>query len=719
MQLLASRSARGQPVAAAPSLRFRDLYASALEPEGHVIGHGLTQWLRGLPERSAAAGPGDLSMLHDATSEWADGMAARFRGLLAVSGDAQTCDVLVRRAALGCAPHGRVSGAWLQWLTSPGNADDPTALSFLRLYAADVGVGQPRRSRGDAYLALLRSLRLGTHAVPAARLALDHRIPDWCFELPATLLAMSRLPHEFMPEVAGADLCLRAAGLLAPLALVKHCHPEYADWAALDPAAARPGFDQGEPSRDLAASAVASLISHGAPEMAARVAAGWQWALAKLQDVCSRLHDDLDAARDPSYEMAELLALRAREGRVYHRAFLLGGRTLSDWFAESRDDSCGLLAALAASSLVKPGRSGASPLVNGLMSERGPMFRVFAPEDLTVIRRWIDSLPCAQPAPPGRAVARQSSPPPGPHARDESPDPDPGPASLRDAYHALQGRAESPALRRYAEAYIEAWLARARSGIDDGEIRLPAVWQPTGLRAWLAEQYERHDQEFQAITDASVPDREALIDSVVQQAPLTLIDGSWLQGYTEYAHASSEHGHFLFQTYWDELGNGELALNHPIIYRQVLREMDVVLPPTGSAEFARWPGFRDRSFELPVYWLSIGRYPVSRRPEILGLNLAMELSGVGGSYRRAHIALKHHGFSTRFVDIHNTIDNIGAGHSAWAADAVDTYMAEMSAACGAQMLPALWERIRVGFRSLDPPTRSRRRARSSALKRRE
>jgi hypothetical protein len=93
----------------------------------------------------------------------------------------------------------------------------------------------------------------------------------------------------------------------------------------------------------------------------------------------------------------------------------------------------------------------------------------------------------------------------------------------------------------------------------------------------------------------------------------------------------------------------------------------------------------------------------------------MELSGVGGSYRRARIALKKYGFSTRFVDIHNTIDNVATGHSAWAADAVDTYMAAI-AAQSAQTLAVTWDRIRAGYRSLNPPSghrarRAERRAR--------
>jgi hypothetical protein len=137
--------------------------------------------------------------------------------------------------------------------------------------------------------------------------------------------------------------------------------------------------------------------------------------------------------------------------------------------------------------------------------------------------------------------------------------------------------------------------------------------------------------------------------------------------------------------------------------------MDVRVPPTSSREFAEWSGFRDESFELPVYWLSIGRLPRTFLPEILGLNLAMELSGVGGTYRRARLALKKYGYSTRFVDVHNTIDNVATGHSAWAADAIDCYLTSVLATRGDETLADAWHRVRIGYRSLNPP--SGRRAR--------
>ncbi|MEO3803602.1 iron-containing redox enzyme family protein [Nonomuraea sp. B1E8] len=149
------------------------------------------------------------------------------------------------------------------------------------------------------------------------------------------------------------------------------------------------------------------------------------------------------------------------------------------------------------------------------------------------------------------------------------------------------------------------------------------------------------------------------------------------------------------------MGNGEISLNHPAIYRCLLRDMGIDLPQTSSRQYAEWPGFREESFAKPVFWLAISRFPRTYMPEILGLNLAMELSGVGGGYRRAGAALEFYGYSTLFVDLHNTIDNVATGHSAWAADAIDTYLADLPQVLGPEGVAAAWERIRAGYRSLN------------------
>ncbi|MGK5447670.1 iron-containing redox enzyme family protein [Streptomyces radiopugnans] len=713
----------------------RAVYAYAADPEASVPEGGFVEEVRTELRRHAPRGEGaSLDALVRRAAAWAAGERERYLALLG-SGDGEGRkpgedrkpgggpsegyrEVLVRRAVLGCAPLSLVSGAWLQWLSAPGNAESPVVLRILALYASDVGVGHPDASRGSAYLGLLRRLRLAENAVPVARLTGDRRIAEGAFRLPALLLAMSRRPDDFRGEILGADLCLRSVGLLPALAVVRRELPTGTDWAAVDPAEGR-GREEAPPAGQCRA-AVEELLEQEGDRAADAVREGFGWALAVLRDWSDALHAELVAAGDPAFDMAELMRLRSREGAVYHHRFMLEGRPLAAWLAESRTDPGPLLDALARSRLVKPGRSEASSLVRGLVGERGPMFRVFSPEDLEVVRRWIDSLPARPPADSRGASAGDapSGAPPGatgtgggdalaavagalragPRSAGRAP------SGVREAYHMLMRRTDTPALRSWAMEYVAGWLARSRYGMDRGTMPLPERWGHEGLRPWLQAQHDRHGAEFEENAAVPLPSREALVDDTVQTAPLTLIDGSWLQGFTDYEQASSGIGHSLFETYWDELGNGEPRLNHPLIYREVLREMDVELPPTASPEFARWPGFRDESFELPVYWLCVGRFPRTFLPEVLGLNLAMELSGVGGTYRRARLALKEYGFSTRFVDIHNTIDNVATGHSAWAADAVDTLLAALPEAPGPGNRADVWERVRVGYRSLNPPS---------------
>jgi hypothetical protein len=663
------------------------IYAYAADAEARIPrGRAIAEVRAELGQLGAAS----LAELVDEASTWSATCGEQFRALLDKADGDEARRAMIRRTALGAAPLALTSGAWLQWLSAPGNAEDAAVLRVLALYAADVGVGHPNDSRGDSYLELLRRLRISENAVPIARLSGDQRISAGAFRLPAVLAVMSRRPDDFTGELLGADLCLRTVGLLPPLALLQRALPTEIDWSKLDLS------NLADESRAAAAALT---------EQQDAVRLGFAWTLRTLRTWTTSLLDEALAATRPEYDMAELIRQRAREGAVYHQKFQLAGQSLGAWLAQARTDPAPLLAELATSKLIRPGRSEASPLVQGLVGERGPMFRIFSPEDLAIIRRWIDALPGAAEATPAIVVDADDSLDALAEAlRADVPNTGSKPASVRVAYHQLMSRVDSPALRAWSLEYVRGWLARSRHGMDRTSMPLPEHWDSAGLRPWLQAQHDRHGVEFEETADAELPSREAVIDDTLQTAPLTLIDGSWLHGFTDYQLASSEIGHSLFETYWDELGNGEPRLNHPLLYRKVLQEMDIDLPPTASPEFARYPGFRDASFDLPVYWLCIGRFPQTFLPEILGLNLAMELSGVGGTYRRAGLALRTYGFSTRFVDIHNTIDNVATGHSAWAADAIDTQLASLSESPGQGQRAEVWERVRAGYRSLNPPT---------------
>ncbi|OKJ95214.1 IopB [Streptomyces sp. CB03234] len=716
-----------------PHLTPRSAYALLTEPECPAAEQPTADRIRTHMSATSAAAEDLASLtigrLREVARDWAAAERTRFRALAARARDDSERLLLAQGAALDCAPLGLMSGAWLQWLSSMATADAPAALAALTLYASDVGVGRPNDSRGAAFAQLLRALRVAEHAHPAARLAHDLRIGEDAFVLPSLLLLMGRRPDEFHAEILGADLCLREAGLLPALELA-----DLADAAveASDVDPGRPRAHADVPGGLTAAERALEALD-GRSGDPARVEDGFRWALAVLRPWSEGLLGRLTARLDPAHRAAEMLRARAREGSVYHHDHELAGRPLSAWLREAVHAPRPLLDALATSPLIRPGKPERSPLINGLVGERGPMFRVFTETDLDILANWIRSLPDTT----GDAPADKdgTTPADGAHATTagvngagfplgraadgEPAENDLPPTDLREAYARLQRRTQTPALTAYARRYVHGWLGRAAHRMDQDGVPLPGQWPAEGLRPWLADQHDRHAEEFESTAKAELPTREQLIESTVQLAPLTMIDGAWLQGFTDYGLASSDIGFSLFETYWDELGNGRADLNHPLIYRQLVESMGIELPPTGTIDFARWPGFEDRSFELPVFWLSIGRFPKTFQPEILGLNLAMELSGVGGSYRRARLALRAYGFSTRFVDIHNTIDNVATGHSAWAADAIDSYMSTVAPPPGTRARQEVWARVRTGYRALNPPAgwsarRAQRRAESAS-----
>ena len=200
-----------------------------------------------------------------------------------------------------------------------------------------------------------------------------------------------------------------------------------------------------------------------------------------------------------------------------------------------------------------------------------------------------------------------------------------------------------------------------------------------------------------------MPSRQDVIDSSLQLCPMVLIDGAWLQRFGNVALSRTAVGARLFRIYLDEVGNGDTRENHPNIYRELMREMDVDIPEFGTIEFCRWPGFRDNAFLVPAFWLAISQFPRHFLPELLGLNLAMELSGVGGTYRSAADALRHYGYSSTFVDLHNTVDNISTGHTAIALDAIKIHLDEMQERGGLDEVQRHWRRVWTGYLALVPP----------------
>lgn len=607
--------------------------------------------------------------------------------------DADIREDVVRVVLEQTAPTAAAAGVALQCLSAPSVFEDPPHLRLMTLLADDLGAGAAEQWRFDTFRDIARQYDATSVTGSLGELS-DHRgIRDGCYRLPATIYAMSRRCESLDYELIGIDLAWRTVGLLPMWDALR---TDETRWARLDlgqatGAALPKGGDAAAFAR-----AIVDTICHD-PDVAVRISRGIALFAVLLEELDELMRTIVASVGNPRLAMAILVQDRAREARVYHGSFMLEGRALSDWFNEAQTDPMPLVDALGRSKLVRPGQPNRSLLTNGLIREGGAMFRIFSPSDIQLMQRWINSLQdVAVDVPLPSQISVRSDP-----RKVKGGDLALGsqPTDVRMAYHMLQGRALPPRTRDFAKAYSAFWLNQSHGSVDADNRSLPETWRPGALREWLLSEHDAHASAFELTSIDAVPSREALIDQTLQLAPLTLIDGAWLQGYTEASLASSRVGAPLFETYWDELGNGDWAINHPKIYRDVLAAMEITLPPTGSRAFVQDNRLRDGSFRLPVYWLCLGKFPVSLRPEILGMNLAMELSGVGGSYRDAHRFLQHYGFPTIFVDLHNTIDNVSTGHSAWAADAIDAYMQTTQDVVAPKQS---WDRIRLGYASLAP-----------------
>jgi hypothetical protein len=670
--------------------RWRELYRLALNPECFLEAAYLNRML-------GSGEPTPLSQLSPRIDQWQVSQATAYASAAAAAAERNNTHAFAQALAIYSAPMASVLGCWLQGMSAPGVFEDPAQLRIMQLFAHDVGVGYPNASRAHHFKALLGQLQLTAYALAPEQLSTLPDLSDDAFELPALLLALSRRSDEFGDELCGIDWVLRAVGLCPGWAAMGQLDGVALEVRRLDLSESFPGMELA--SLRQISQWVARQVALQSEERQARLMRGASWVFGALQRWNARLYNASLAATCPQQAMMQLVQRLARVGAVYHQNYLIEGRSLALWLGEAQTDPAPLLDVLSRSRLIVPGNAKKSLLVTSLVAPTGRMFRIFSEADLSVIRQWIDALPQLAgsqqlPRQPVDNVAIEARQTVGAEVSVGH-----WPQSLREAYFVLQGRALEASTLQFAHAYVSRWLARSQRSLKTSGRQLPEQWGTHVLRAWLLDKHDQHGQQFDNSDPAQMPSREEIIDSTLQLAPLTLIDGAWLQGFTDVGLASSHVGYSLFQTYWDELGNGIAALNHPKIYRDGLREMDFELAPTGSREFAEDPRLDEASFRLPVYWLCLGKLPVTFMPEILGMNLAMELSGVGGTYRSARRFLRHYGFSTAFVDLHNTIDNVSTGHSAWAADAIDAYMRPLATA---EAVAEQWQRVRVGYESLAP-----------------
>lgn len=600
---------------------------------------------------------------------------------------------LQRHLLMQCAPHALLTGCLLQNFNHAANCHEPIPALVHCVHSWQVGGGRVERNLANQYRRLLEQCGMHVPSIRSARFESAGRIHPDAWQLPAYQLSLSLFPHTRHGELLGAALFDLVAGidqlqLPAPL-------------QALVAASGYAGIKAGVPYQQACASLQQALdLALAQDGNRVAICRGFTTSLALYGKLLDVLAADLAASDTrPLTEMVRLMEKKAPYAVGYHSKLKLGKQPFETLLL---DDAAGFVEQLGRSRWIVPGAPEASLLLTKLSAFGGPMYRVFSEDETATIAAWVRSLdsgaalPSAAPASaPGQAAVLK-------------------PVSMRAAqqhhartlYHRLLNVEHCPQLRADALAYVELWFGRSaaqRAGkLNDMPFR---TYCHASLRAWFAQTALTQAGSYVDQPVAADKSRQDVINDAVQLCPMVLIDGAWLQKWGNAGLVETPLGSLLYKIFSDEIGNGSVLENHPNIYRALIDQMQADLPDFRTRAFAFSERFDDDAFATPAFWLCLSQFPLRFLPETLGINLAMELSGVGSAYRTAKNELKHHGFSTLFVELHNTIDNVSSGHSAMAIEAIEHHMDSIMAMHDAGLSAQHWQRIWTGYCSLAQPER--------------
>jgi hypothetical protein len=180
---------------------------------------------------------------------------------------------------------------------------------------------------------------------------------------------------------------------------------------------------------------------------------------------------------------------------------------------------------------------------------------------------------------------------------------------------------------------------------------------PTTWHAWVAEhcadvarQYADYLQQRKAGGPRQFFRGKAQALYFLQAvAPTKLVDGAWLSGLLPRWQDPRFQG--LLRTFLEELGEGNPAQNHVVIYRKLLAEHD--LQDSSAID--------DERYLQGAIQLALGICGTDYLPEVIGYNLGYEqlpLHLLISSYELSEL-----GIDPYYFTLHVTIDNASTGHA--------------------------------------------------------
>ncbi len=389
---------------------------------------------------------------------------------------------------------------------------------------------------------------------------------------------------------------------------------------------------------------------------------------------------------------ARMFERKARYAMLHHGAATLGDRRLVEWFSGKPFAAAAMLEALYESPWIDRADVARSPFFTKLTASGGAMFGVFAPAELAVLQQHFAD----------RARGMIGAAPPADAAQndDDGDDHDaPGapelaPHDYRGRYFALLDAEQHVDAARLAREVVDetfAELAAVRKATAASSLFEPFAYDRAAVEARVSAIYWYQAERIRGMGQLDAIDLQAFH---LCFAPLGLIDGCWLR--SAVAERTSDAHLLLYGVYADEVGNADHAHNHAHLYARLLAELGAPIASVQDPALAR-AAIPKRAFKAPAFLLALDRVHSQHFPELLGVTLAIEMSGLDGLYERMIAMLEANGCSAAYWRLHVSVDNYSTGHARQSLDAVISFMEDAVALYGATTAAPLWERIWRGF----------------------
>lgn len=605
-----------------------------------------------------------------------------------------------------CAPIYFTELGWLAGVSQTATNQSPLAIDLMAMYLSLTDGKQGIAQSREVYRAHLLSCGIELPALHTLTFAKQTQIGDEIFDFAAIQQALTQFPRVFLPEILGFTLAYCQSDSL-PVRL-------YADAVDIK----LPDFVVSrKEKRHQAVSHITTVIKTYLGELEPQDDDLWRriqlgfWLYQQQLEHCEhKISTQLHTTLSPRQSVEKLLALLRPKAIGHHGKIRLGSRTLDDWFKETPFKSVNFLASLLHSPYVDRAKPEHSKLLT-LFEFGGPMFGVMDDDGRAILKNWLLSelnpalIQGKKHRPVNYKVGLKSITSASvTHVSstqllqdyNDVTQPNYSKLSNRELYYYLVNSDIYPEALPAAKETVNRVLIRAKCFN-----RLPFRYSHQAFEAHIQSIYQHEVARYKLLSKKPKLSKSTYVWGIEQFAPTILTDGSWLQDISQLDYYPDHAiGALLHKIYQDEMGNGVLAQNHPHIYQILLDDLAIKLPPIDTKEFTSHPGFINSAFDIPVYLMAIAKFPNAFLPELLGLNMAIELSGLGNVYLRLSEELKFWGIDSAIVDVHTSIDNLATGHAALAIKAIQIYLDDTAVCHGENVMQAHWRRIYTGYCSL-------------------